>query len=100
MGEVVTSRRLSSTAPRFNHAAIRQYDLHREHQFAHRAVLHRRRTGCARCGHSTDGGVGTRINREEQSIGHELLRELLTEHACLDGAVEIVAAHSQDLVHT
>ena len=74
-------------------------DLEREHVLAHGAVAHRVRARRARGAHAADGGVGARVDREEQALAPDRLVDGLARHAGLHRHREVLGVDREHVVH-
>ena len=99
MGEVVAGGRFFRPRAGAQKRAVGGDDAEREHEILHRAVAHRVGARGAGRGHAAKGGVGARVDREEEAGVVQIVVELLAGDAGLDDAVEVLGVDGQDLVH-
>ena len=97
--QVIAGRGFARAARGADDAAVGEHHRQRKHVLAHGAVAHRVGAGRARRGHAAEGGVGARIDREEQALVADEGVQFLARHARLHGDVEVFRADAQDLVH-
>ena len=97
--EVVAGRRLAGPRARAHDLAAGGDDRERQHVLAHGPVAHRGRAARACRGHAAERGVGTRIDREEDTVFAQALLELPARDTRLDRRVEVLGAHGNDAIH-
>ena len=98
-GQVVAGRRLARPPAGADHPAVGHDHGQAQHVLLHRAVADGVGAGRSRRGHAADGGVGTRVDREEQAGVAQVRVELLAGDPRLHGGVQVLGMHRQDLVH-
>ena len=97
--QVVARRRLPGPRSGSEHTALRRYDGQRQDVLAHRPVPHCSRARRTRGDHASDGGVGARVDREEDAVGPQQGVELLAGDPGLDRRVHVLDADAHDPVH-
>ena len=97
--EIIASRRFLRAARGVDDFALRGDDFKRQHVVLHRAVAYRIGARGARRDHAADGGVGARVDGEEQSRVAQVLVQRLAGDAGLDHAIEILRMDRDNSVH-
>ena len=80
-GEIVAGRRLARPAAGADHPAVGQHHGQAQHVLLHRAVADGVGARRAGRGHAAEGGVGARVDREEQAGVAQMRVELLAGDA-------------------
>jgi hypothetical protein len=95
----ITGGGFAGAARRCDEVSARCHHVQRQHIVLHRAITNRIGAGGTRRRHTANGGIGPRIDREEQAHVAQVLVQLLAGHTRLKHHIQILCMHGDDALH-